>query len=144
MSISSDFSKNTFAALQTSQSTQLAEQAFQATHQKDAKVVQESADTNTTGDMSQERSNNSAQSFSPASQTPDVEEVNVKMRQLSVGLSFEKTDDGQNNVVKVIDQETGDLVRQIPSEEFLEMSERLDEIFGELNDLKGNLVNNQV
>lgn len=144
MSISSDFSKTTFATLQPGQSTQQAEQEFQVARQKDAKVVLESADSNSTSDMTQEGGKNLAQTSDTVLQTPDVENVNIKMRQLSVGLSFEKTDDGQDNIVKVIDQETGDLVRQIPSEEFLEMSKRLDEIFGELNELKGNLVNNQV
>ena len=143
MSISSDFSKNTLVPLQTGQNNQLAEQELQATRRNNVQVVLESSDTNKSEEQTPERGKGFANE-SQALETQQVDEVNVKMRQLSVGLSFEKTDDGQNNVVKVIDQDTGDLVRQIPSEEFLEMSKRLDEIFGELNDLKGNLINSKV
>ena len=144
MSISSDFSKNTLAPLQAGQTNQQAEQAFQTSRQKDAKVVLESADSNSTSDATQQRGKEFAESPLAATEPTDVADVNIKMRQLSVGLSFERSDDGQENVVKVIDQDTGDVVRQIPTEEFLEMSKRLDEIFGELDELKGNLVNSKV
>ncbi|RDL44203.1 flagellar biosynthesis protein FlaG [Marinomonas piezotolerans] len=145
MSIPSDLSKVSFGNFPSNQSAQILDQEFTVSLQKEAKVVNETADTNTSSDA-KNFGNGFASSESNKAfvDTQDVEEINVKMRQLSVGLSFEKTEDGENNVVKVIDQETGDLVRQIPTEEFLEISKRLDGIFGELNDLKGNLVNSQV
>ncbi|WP_067217181.1 flagellar protein FlaG [Marinomonas gallaica] len=145
MSIPSDLSKASFGGFQSNQSAQILDQELIVSRQKEAKVVNEAADTSTSSDP--KNSGNgfaNSESNKPFVDTQDVEDINVKMRQLSVGLSFEKTEDGENNVVKVIDQETGDLVRQIPTEEFLEMSKRLDGIFGELNDLKGNLVNSQV
>jgi Uncharacterized flagellar protein FlaG len=73
-----------------------------------------------------------------------TDEVNLKMRQLNVSLSFELSEEGGDNVVKVIDRETGDLVRQIPTEEFLKISKRIDDIFEEVSDLKGSLVNSEV
>lgn len=148
MSIGSDFSKISTNAFQAGQGTQLAQDEFVQARQKETKVVNESADSSNTKDATKDRqqelSSRDQQEKDAQIDSSEVEDVNVKMRQLSVGLSFEKSEDGQDNVVKVIDQDTGDLVRQIPSEEFIEMSKRLDEIFGELNDLKGNLVNSKV
>jgi len=142
MSINSDFSKLSVTPLQTGQGNQLSEQEFVKEKQMEAQVVQQTADSNPM-DSEAENGNDLAGSKQEVVNEPKVEEVNVKMRQLSLGVSFELTDESEN-IVKVIDQETGDLVRQIPSEEFLKMSDRLDEIFGELNSLKGNLINSEV
>lgn len=142
MSINSDFSKLSVIPLQTGQGNQLSEQEFVKEKQMEAQVVQQTADSNPM-DTEAESGSDLAGSKQEVVDEPKVEEVNVKMRQLSLGVSFELTDESEN-IVKVIDQETGDLVRQIPSEEFLKMSDRLDEIFGELNSLKGNLINSEV
>lgn len=142
MSINSDYSKFTTTPLQTGQTTQLNEQSFVDAKQKQAQVIQKSADSNAT-EANSENGNNFAQTSERQPDELNVDEVNVKMRQLSLGVSFELTSEDEN-IVKVIDQETGDVVRQIPSEEFLEMSQRLNEIFGELSNLKGNLINNEV
>ena len=147
MSISSDFSRNSLSSLQTGQQTQVIEQEFVEAKQKESQVVKQSADTSSTSDDSKTGSDLASENSSSGIELVNeakMEEVNVKMRQLSVGLSFEMTEDGSDNIVKVVDQDTGDLVRQIPSEEFLEMSKRLDSIFGELSDLKGNLINSEV
>lgn len=146
MTIGSDFSKTSLSAFHTGQEKQVTEQEFLQKKHKEAQVVAELADSNKTSNEQDSSRFEYSESKTNEAQvdTPIVEDVNFKMRQLSVGLSFEVAEDGKENVVKVIDQETGDLVRQIPSEEFLEMSKRLDEIFGELKDLKGNLVNSEV
>lgn len=142
MSINSDFSKLSVTPLQTGQGNQLSEQEFVKEKQMEAQVVQQTADSSPM-DTGSENGNDLASTKQEAVDEPKVEEVNVKMRQLSLGVSFELTDESEN-IIKVIDQETGDLVRQIPSEEFLKMSDRLDEIFGELSNLKGNLINSEV
>lgn len=142
MSINSDYSKHTLTPLQTGQATQLNEQAFVESKQKQTQVIQKSADSNAT-EADSKNGSNFAQSSERQSDELTVDEVNVKMRQLSLGVSFELTPENEN-IVKVIDQETGDIVRQIPSEEFLKMSQRLNEIFGELSNLKGSLINNEV
>ncbi|WP_067099952.1 flagellar protein FlaG [Marinomonas atlantica] len=147
MSISSDFSKLSLTQPQTGQTTQVAERESLDAFQKNAKVVEPTAESNNMNNASHQNNgelNDQQKGQVLSVDDNDVEDVNIKMRQLSVGISFEKTDDGENNIVKVIDQNTGDIVRQIPSEEFLEMSKRLDDIFGELNDLKGNLINSEV
>ena len=66
------------------------------------------------------------------------------MAQLNIKLSFDVSKANKDNVVKVLDQETGELVRQIPTEEFVEMSERIQALLSELGDIKGALVNREV
>lgn len=142
MSISSDISKVSITAIQAEHSNKSTEQSFITEKQKQAQVVQKAADSNATDikkDSGQNLEDRPRSEIAPA----EVEDVNVKMRQLSLGVSFELTDESEN-IVKVVDQETGEVVRQIPSEEFLEMSQRLDDIFGELSSLKGNLINSKV
>lgn len=48
------------------------------------------------------------------------------------GVQFEVQDQDGSVVVKVVDQESGDVIRQIPSEEALAVAERLDELTGRL------------
>lgn len=45
-----------------------------------------------------------------------------------IGLNFSIDKETESTVVKVTDMNTKKLVRQIPSEEFLKMSERLDDL----------------
>ncbi|OUR81108.1 hypothetical protein A9Q77_02320 [Marinomonas sp. 42_23_T18] len=66
------------------------------------------------------------------------------MAQLNIKLSFDVSKANKDNVVKVLDQDTGELVRQIPTEEFVEMSERIQALLSELGDIKGALVNREV
>jgi flagellar protein FlaG len=66
------------------------------------------------------------------------------MAQLNIKLSFDVSTANKDNVVKVLDQDTGELVRQIPTEEFVEMSERIQALLSELGDIKGALVNREV
>ena len=66
------------------------------------------------------------------------------MAQLNIKLSFDVSKANKDNVVKVLDQETGEVVRQIPTEEFVEMSERIQALLSELGDIKGALVNREV
>ncbi len=50
------------------------------------------------------------------------------LNQQNIGLSFSFDEDSDNTLVKVTDMNTKQLVRQIPSEEFLEFSEKLNEM----------------
>lgn len=52
------------------------------------------------------------------------------LNQQNIGLSF-SFDDSDNTLVKVTDMNTKKLVRQIPSEEFLEFAEKLDKMIEE-------------
>jgi flagellar protein FlaG len=54
----------------------------------------------------------------------------------SVSLSFSKNDATGQTVVKVINKDTSELIREIPSEQVLDMAAKLDEMVGLLFDAK--------
>lgn len=137
---SSDFSKQSMGVVTTRQD-QRADEQFRALREANAKVIQSSADSNKAGANS---SNSQGTSSFPRVDPKQIENANLKMSQLNVQLSFEMTEDRKNNIVKVLDQTTGDVVRQMPTEEFLKMSERIDAIMNQLSDVKGTLVNSEV
>ena len=103
-------------------------------HQRNAKNVDKDDKGNKKDELKQ----------SPSISSDMVENATNKMSLLNVQLSFEISEDGKNDIIKVIDKETGEEVRQIPSEEFLRMSDRIDDIISELSEIKGSLVNNRV
>jgi flagellar protein FlaG len=51
-------------------------------------------------------------------------------------VRFENDDEAQEMVVKVVDPKTDEVIRQIPPEELLNLTQRL-------NDLRGNIVNTE-
>lgn len=52
------------------------------------------------------------------------------------GIQFDINEQGSRVVVRVVEQDSGDVIRQIPSEEALRIAERLDEVQGRLLDQK--------
>lgn len=52
------------------------------------------------------------------------------------GLEFDISEQSARIITRVIDRETGDVIRQIPAEEVLLMAERLEELQGQLISLK--------
>ncbi len=52
----------------------------------------------------------------------------------NVGLEFSKHEDSGREVIKVVEKETGDLIRQIPPEEMLDLAVRMNELVGILFD----------
>ncbi|RBO84882.1 flagellar protein FlaG [Marinomonas aquiplantarum] len=135
----SDFSKQ--SASYSLRPEQRASEDFAALRQANAKVVQNTADTNRTG-----QNNNGSNVYASQKKVEplDIEVMNKKLSQLNVHLTFEMSEDRDHNIVKVLDQATGDVVRQIPTEEFLKMSDRIDAIMSQLSDIKGTLVNSEV
>lgn len=61
-----------------------------------------------------------------------VDEINKSMQSLSRGLVFSVDTDSERIVVKVVDQQTSEVIRQIPSEVSLEIAKSLDQIIGNL------------
>ncbi|WP_241729903.1 flagellar protein FlaG [Pseudomonas sp. SST3] len=57
-----------------------------------------------------------------------VEKFRSQMQRIQRDLSFSVDDSTGDVVVRVIDGESGRIVRQIPSEEILRLTERLDEM----------------
>lgn len=52
----------------------------------------------------------------------------------NVGLEFSMHEDSGREVIKVVERETGDLVRQIPPKEILDLVVRMNELVGILFD----------
>ncbi len=76
--------------------------------------------------------NHSAQSFSEERTKINadelekrIDEVNEFIASLNKGLSFRFDDESGRRVVTVLDTSTGDIIKQIPSEEMLEILRRL-------------------
>ena len=59
-------------------------------------------------------------------------------------LNFSVDEDSNKQIVKVTDAESGDVIRQIPSEEVLQLSERLQNLQTEVGTAVGLLFNKQV
>ena len=57
-----------------------------------------------------------------------VSDINAYAQTVQRGLSFNVDGDSGEVVVKVIDTDSGKLIRQIPSEELLKLAEQLEDI----------------
>lgn len=65
-----------------------------------------------------------------------VTEIQSHLDSLSIQLSFTIRDTTGEMVVSVLDRETGDVIRQLPPEELLDLRDRLNELRGVLFDKK--------
>lgn len=59
-----------------------------------------------------------------------VQDANQAMQNLASDLEFSIDEDSERTVVKVVDRATGEVIRQIPSEEMLEIAKALDQAQG--------------
>ncbi|HJW54198.1 MAG TPA: flagellar protein FlaG [Burkholderiaceae bacterium] len=59
-----------------------------------------------------------------------VKSINKAMQQMSQNLEFSIDTDSNRTIVKVVDQTTKEVLRQIPSEEILAISKALDQTQG--------------
>jgi len=71
------------------------------------------------------------------------EESTISLLQ-SRSLEFSVGDYKGSTVVKVIDKESKDVIRQIPSEEFIKMAQRIDYLSDEMQKASGVLLDKQV
>lgn len=67
---------------------------------------------------------------SMAQVTQAVKSINKTMENLSQGLEFSVDTDSRRTVVKVVDQKTKEVIRQIPTEEALQIAKALDQVSG--------------
>ena len=63
----------------------------------------------------------------------DMEEMPALRK---IGIKFVKHKDPECNVVNVVDTESEEMIRQIPSEEFLKISQKLDEFCDDFTKVK--------
>ena len=73
-----------------------------------------------------------------------VEEVQAFFRAQNRNLTFAVDEDTRRSVVTVKDAESGDVIRQIPSEEVLLLAERIKAFQEDINSRVGVFVNKQV
>lgn len=59
-------------------------------------------------------------------------------------LNFDIVDDSGDVVVKVVDKDTDEVIRQIPSEEFLQVANKINDLLDELSSTKGILFDSKV
>lgn len=70
----------------------------------------------------------------PTQTAAAVKEINQALKVLSTALHFEVDKDSGETVVKVIDRENGQVLRQIPSEATIQIARSLDKLIGRLID----------
>ena len=56
--------------------------------------------------------------------------VNDTLKDMNVGLDFEEDDETEELIVKVMDRDSEELIRQIPPEAMLQVAKRMDEMAG--------------
>ncbi|MFT5923061.1 MAG: flagellar protein FlaG [Paraglaciecola sp.] len=93
----------------------------------------------------------SAETNGQESENVSAEQIETVVSQLSKfvqtnsrQLSFSVDEGSNKQVVRVTDAESGQIIRQIPSEEVLKLSERLQDLQTELGTVIGVLFNKQV
>jgi flagellar protein FlaG len=69
--------------------------------------------------------------------------INQYLQSTSTQLSFSVDEATDRSIVTVTDAATGDVIRQIPSEEVLKFAERLNELQSEFGSNTGNLLKGQ-
>lgn len=73
-----------------------------------------------------------------------VSEVSEFVQARNRQLAFSIDEDSRRSVVKVTDSDSGEVIRQIPSEEVLALSERIKELQSDIGAAVGVLFNKQV
>ncbi|MCX7822284.1 MAG: flagellar protein FlaG [Syntrophobacterales bacterium] len=61
-----------------------------------------------------------------------AEEIQKYLSEINISLSFDVDDKTNDIVVKIINRETGKMIRQIPPEELLKLRQKLEELVGVL------------
>jgi flagellar protein FlaG len=65
-----------------------------------------------------------------------LQDINKTLQMHSVGVEFSQDTDSHQTIIKVVDTQTQDVIRQIPSETMLEIAKALDKVQGMLVDAK--------
>lgn len=73
-----------------------------------------------------------AEAVGPQQTDNAVKEINQALKTLATNLKFEVDDDSGHTLVKVIDRESGEVLRQIPSEATVRIARSLDKMIGHL------------
>ncbi|MCY7294535.1 flagellar protein FlaG [Alteromonas sp. a30] len=82
--------------------------------------------------------------LNPANLESAVGEVSEFVQSQNRNLNFSFNEDSGRSIVQVTDSETGELIRQIPSEEVLRLSERIKNLQTDVGAAVGVLFNKEV
>ncbi|MBO1520738.1 flagellar protein FlaG [Oceanisphaera pacifica] len=118
---------------------QLAPQPFGAETTQTEKAVQALDKTGSNvsqGEAEQKQKQEQKEPLNGEQLTKIVEEMDEFVGTFNRGLKFRVDEDSGQQVVTVVDNKTGDTIRQIPTEELLEVVARLAEASGGLIDVK--------
>ncbi|WP_246840569.1 flagellar protein FlaG [Lacimicrobium sp. SS2-24] len=112
------------------------------------KPVRESEQNGTTQDIKDRQQNadtkDTKREASDSGVAEAIEEIREFANLQSRQLDFSIDQDSQRRVIKVMDAETGDVIRQIPSEEVLQLAERIKELQTEVGAAVGVFFNKAV
>ncbi|MGY4878834.1 flagellar protein FlaG [Vreelandella aquamarina] len=84
------------------------------------------ASVNTAASMQPSQKAEGKNGVDTAELAESIQRINTVMSQR--GLEFEIRQESDRVITRVIDRESGDVIRQIPAEEVLRLAERLDEL----------------
>lgn len=73
---------------------------------------------------------NPVQQTSPAQVSEALQSINKALETMSQNLEFTVDEDSHRTIVKVIDQQTKEVIRQMPTAEAVEISKALDKLQG--------------
>ncbi len=66
----------------------------------------------------------------PETLTLAIKNINSALKDKTPGLEFSIDDDSQRTVVRIVDRDTQQVIRQLPSEEALEIAKAIDTLTG--------------
>lgn len=97
----------------------------------DNQSVNDTAVVNSANDV-----NNAENTLSPENLDKVAQQLQSFMSEMNRGLEFSVDEDSGRDVIKVIDKESGETVKQFPSEQVLDIVSKLAEATGVLVDFK--------
>lgn len=117
-------------------------QVLSATVDKQLEAAKNLAEKNTA------EKNSSEQPAENAALTKSLQQMSASASQLEAlqarKLEFSTVEESGRTVIKVIDKENDDVIRQIPSEEFIQMAQKISDLSQELNSTQGLLFDSTV
>ena len=67
---------------------------------------------------------------SPRQATAALDEINQSLQMAAIGVRFEFDKDARTLITKIVDVQSGEMIRQMPSEEMLQVSKALGKLQG--------------
>jgi flagellar protein FlaG len=130
----------------SSQNNGVVEEKQASTDQKAAKLTVSLSEIDNTKVNQQSADNSYSQGYSQEELEAALTDVAEFVQAKNQDLSFSFDDEANRSIIKVTDTESGDVIRQIPSEEVIKLSERIRDLQTDVGNTVGTgvLVNNEV